>query len=76
MSLLMECGAGTWFSQYNSACPVMLLAAAAPLSGKSPDYTAIPSHKEFVGYTKECCSAVEDFFRCGQWKFWARWLKL
>jgi hypothetical protein len=38
----------------------IVLLAAAPLSGNSPDFTAIPSYKKFVGCTKERCSAVEE----------------
>jgi len=37
-----------------------LFLAAAPLSGRSPNYAAIPLHKEFVGYTIERCSALQE----------------
>jgi len=34
--------------------------AAAPLSGRSPNYAAISLHKEFVGFTIELCSALQE----------------
>ena len=43
----------------------IVLLAAAPLSGKSPDCTAIPSYKEFGGCTKERCSAVIELCNVG-----------
>ena len=54
VSLFIECGAGMVYMLS------IILLAAAPLSGKSPAYAAIPSHKDFVGCTKERCNAVEE----------------
>mmetsp|Transcript_26188 Transcript_26188/g.70849 ORF Transcript_26188/g.70849 Transcript_26188/m.70849 type:complete len:232 (+) Transcript_26188:1097-1792(+) len=35
-----------------------ILLAAAPLSGRSPNFAAIPGHKEFTEFTQMCCQAV------------------
>ena len=48
-----------WCRQMVSMLSTIFL-AAAPLSGRSPNYAAIPLHKEFVGYTIELCSALQE----------------
>ena len=48
-----------WCRQMVSMLSTVFL-AAAPLSGRSPNYAAIPLHKEFVGYTIEGSSALQE----------------
>jgi len=48
-----------WCRQMVSMLSTIFL-AAAPLSGRSPNYAAIPLHKEFVGFTIERCSALQE----------------
>jgi hypothetical protein len=48
-----------WCRQMVSMLSTVFL-AAAPLSGRSPNYAAILLHKEFVGYTIELCSALQE----------------
>jgi len=48
-----------WCRQMVSMLSTFFL-AAAPLSGRSPNYAAIPLHEEFVGYVIERCSALQE----------------
>ena len=48
-----------WCRQMVSMLSTIFL-AAAPFSGRSPNYAAIPLHKEIVGYTIERCSALQE----------------